>query len=47
MKILKSESFRDENDLTKFVNKNKIMREDILTITVERMFYFLFYYAEE
>lgn len=47
MKILKSRSFTSETDLTKFVNVNKIQKDDILMITAgNTIFYTLFYYAE-
>ncbi|MDB5286987.1 MAG: hypothetical protein JWR05_1936 [Mucilaginibacter sp.] len=47
MKVLKSKSFRDPDDITEFVNKNSINREDMFAITRSENWYTVFYYAEE
>jgi len=47
MKILKSESFRDPDKLTKFVNEKNISKDDIVVITQTQFWIFLWYYAEE
>jgi hypothetical protein len=47
MKTLQSKSFMNSDKLTAFVNKEGILREDILIITSTEYGCFLFYYVEE
>jgi hypothetical protein len=46
MKILKSKSFRDPENLVQFVNEEKIAKEDILNITTKDAGHSIFYYGE-
>ncbi|PJJ79964.1 hypothetical protein [Mucilaginibacter auburnensis] len=51
MKVLKSEKFTAHNSLTKFINQQKIEREDILSINTPNFAssseYVVFFYHDE
>ncbi len=50
MKILFAQAFvgfMPQRELADFVNKNRILKEDILIITQENMRYTLFYYGNK
>jgi hypothetical protein len=46
MKILIFKSFRDGENLAKFVNERKIAKEDILNVTSKNPGHSIFYYGE-
>jgi len=48
MEILKSKTYRSEDDLVKFININKIKREDVFTVVSNGStgLYTVFFYAD-
>ena len=47
MIILKSDYFSSHERLTRFINENRIKREDILVITQDKGMFSIFFYADD
>jgi len=47
MIILKSDYFSSHERLTRFINENRIKREDILVITQDQGMFSIFFYADD
>jgi hypothetical protein len=47
MIVLKSDYFTSHERLTRFINENKIKREDILVITQAPSMYTIFFYGDD